>query len=399
MRPTVVNNKNKSFSYILRSPKNHQDIEKFTIENLNYVRKFYNNQDFYKETPLINLTNYSKHIGVKNVFVKDESKRFDTNAFKVIGAAYAISRILCNRYDLDISSVDFNILKSHIDNDQNKPTLITATDGNHGKGVAWVANKINLKAIIYMPEGTVDARIENIKNVGGVVNVTNMNYDKTVNHVSELLKQNTNYILVQDTAFDNYIDVPVWIMQGYTQMAFEAVNQIGHKPTHIFLQAGVGAMAAGIVGFFQNMFGDDKPKIIIVEPNNAACIYKTAKYGTEELRSVDGDLDTIMAGLACGVPTLIGGTILNDYADCYIKCSDVFSVHGTRMLANPLKGDQKVISGESGSVCMGVLYHIINTEKSLKKSLNINEESEILIISTEGDTDPINYYKILWFDI
>ncbi len=371
---------------IVKRPKKHQDINNFY--DLSEVREFYNNYKDYLKTPLVELNNLANELNVANIYVKDESYRFGTNAFKVVGALFAICKLLCGKYDLDIGKITIDDIKNKIDKNI---TFITATDGNHGKAVAWVSSLLGVKSIIYCPKGTVDARINNIKNVGGTVYVTDFNYDDTVQHANNIAKTN-GYILVQDTAYENYLDIPVWIMQGYTQIAFEIDIQMnGRKPTHIFLQAGVGAMATGIISYYQNKYKNVAPTFVIVEPKVAGCIYESAK--NENVYHVEGDMDTVMAGLACGVPTLIGIDIIKDFASGFIKCDDQIAILGTRLLYYPKKGDQRIVSGESGSACVGAFYKIMTNDKyvEVRNRLKIDKKSIVLFISTEGNTDPVSF--------
>lgn len=191
-------------------------------------------------------------------------------------------------------------------------------------------------------------------------------------------------------------------MQGYGTMSREASEQLKEngvdRPTHIFVQAGVGSLAASVVGYFSNLYPDDPPKFIICEADAAACLYKGAKLGTGEEQIVTGDLQTIMAGLACGEPNTIGWDILRNHADCFLSCPDWVSARGMRILSSPVKDDPRVISGESGAVDTGAVYTIMTDDdyKELREKLGLNAESRVLCFSTEGDTDPERYREIVW---
>ncbi|KZL91886.1 diaminopropionate ammonia-lyase [Clostridium magnum DSM 2767] len=208
--------------------------------------------------------------------------------------------------------------------------------------------------------------------------------------------------MIQDSAWEGYEEIPTWIMQGYVTLVDEALDQIKAKgkdmPTHVFLQAGVGSFAGIVQGYFASKFGQDRPITAIVEPNEAACIYKSAKTNDGKPHAVTGFMPTIMAGLACGEPSTVGWKVLRDYSDMYISCPDYVTARAMRILGNPLKGDPKVISGGSGAVGLGILSLILeeNGFKEIAGKLNINKDSRILIISTEGDTDPDNYRKVVW---
>lgn len=205
--------------------------------------------------------------------------------------------------------------------------------------------------------------------------------------------------MVQDTAWEGYEDIPRWIMQGYTTLALEATEQLRQlsveKPTHIFLQAGVGAMSGGITGFLRDCYGDE-PVITIVEPNKADCIYRSARAG--ERYCVTGEMQTIMAGLACGEPCTIGWDILRDHADHFISCPEYVAAKGMRVLGNPVNGDTRVVSGESGAVTLGLVAELMQNPSLdwLREPLCLGSDSRVLCISTEGDTDRENYRRIVW---
>ena len=361
-------------------------------EAINYHKSFKE----YSETKLYCLKNYSKKIGVKNVFVKDESSRFGLNAFKVLGASFAIGKYIGKMVNKDISEISSNYLKSGKWKDKlGNITLVSTTDGNHGRGVAWTAKQLNVPCRIYMPKGSTENRLRNITDLGAYGEITEYNYDDTVRMVNDLAKEN-GWTIVQDTAWKGYDDIPKWIMKGYSTLAKEVIKQIGDNiPTHIFLQAGVGAFAGVMASVFTETYVEKAPKIIIVEPHNAACFYESAV--NNKCTAVSGDLKTIMCGLACGEPNPIGYEILSKYSDVFLSVSDEMTKRGMRLLNKPLKEDTKIISGESGAVGMGVLDEIMTNSDydELKKFLGLNENSNVLIISTEGNTDPDVYKSII----
>ena len=199
-----------------------------------------------------------------------------------------------------------------------------------------------------------------------------------------------------------YEEIPSWIMQGYGSMAGEAAEQLRevevNRPTHVFVQAGVGSLAGGVVGYFANLYPNNPPKFIVMEAGAADCLYKGAEAGDGEPRIVGGDLQTIMAGLACGEPNTIGWDILRNHVSAFISCPDWVSAKGMRMLAAPVKGDPSVTSGESGAVGMRVISSIMTDDayKELREALELDNSSQVLMFSTEGDTDPDKYKKIVW---
>lgn len=366
------------------------------------AKKFFKSFPRYRATPLNSLKNLSSYLGVDKIYVKDESKRFNLNAFKVLGGAYAISKCLCEKLKIDIKDASFELLKSKETKEKlGDLTFITATDGNHGRGVAWAAHEFGYKSIVFMPKGSAEIRLQNIRKEGAEASITDMNYDDAVRHAKKVADK-IGGIMVQDTAWDGYENIPGWIMQGYSIIANETIEQlkdmVEEKPTHIILQAGVGSFAGSILGYFTNRYKEDRPICAIVEPKTAACIFKSASFDDGNIHPVTGDMETIMAGLACGEPNTISWKILRDYADAYISCPDYVSAKGMRILGNPLSGDERIISGESGAVGMGILSIILkNTKyKVLKEKLKLDKKSRVLVISTEGDTYPEGYRKIVW---
>ena len=325
------------------------------------VRSFHQSFPEYSPTPLVHLPNLSKQLNVKGIFVKDESYRFGLNAFKVLGGSYAIGRYLQKTAQLSDEDLNYAVLTSpQLKEKLGDMTFITATDGNHGRGVAWTANRLKQNSVVYMPKGSAQERLDNIKALGSNASITEFNYDDAVRLANQHAEEN-NWVMVQDTAWEGYEEIPQWIMQGYTTMALEIVEQLDKiKPTHLFLQAGVGALAGAVTGFFADYYKENRPIITIVEPNKADCIYKTAKANDGSIHTVQGDLDTIMAGLACGEPCTIGWNVLKDHADHFISMSDDAAELGMRTLGLPLEDDPKIISGESGAATMGFVTEILS---------------------------------------
>ena len=215
-------------------------------------------------------------------------------------------------------------------------TFISATDGNHGRGVAWTANQLKQKSIILMPKGSSKERIENIQKEGADASITDLNYDDAVRLADRMAREN-GYVMVQDTAWDGYEDIPTWIMQGYMTMAYEAYQQLaGVRPTHIFIQAGVGSLAGAVIGFFAGMYGDNPPVMAVVEPDKAACLFETIKVNDGKRHFITDDMNTIMAGLACGEPNTVSLEILKENADFFLSCPDYMAAQGMRILANQI---------------------------------------------------------------
>ncbi len=375
------------------------DVTPFGVETAKRTRAFHASFPEYSVTPLADLSGLAKELGLGGVYVKDESYRFGLNAFKVLGGSFAIGSYLAGRLGVDIGQLPYDRMTGKETREKlGDITFVTATDGNHGRGVAWTANRLGQKSVVYMPKGSALERLENIRALGSDASITELNYDDAVRLANQGAEK-YGWVMVQDTAWEGYEDIPRWIMQGYTTLALEAAEQLRQlsveKPTHIFLQAGVGAMSGGITGFLRDCYGDE-PVITIVEPNKADCIYRSARAG--ERYCVTGEMQTIMAGLACGEPCTIGWDILRDHADHFISCPEYVAAKGMRVLGNPVNGDTRVVSGESGAVTLGLVAELMQNPSLdwLREPLGLGSDSRVLCISTEGDTDRENYRRIVW---
>lgn len=375
------------------------DVKDFGVENAKTVRDFHKSFPEYSVTPLAELEALARSIGVKNIYIKDESYRFGLNAFKVLGGSFAIGSFIARKLGCEISELPFERLVSdEIKEKIGEITFVTATDGNHGRGVAWTANRLKQKSVVFMPRGTSKERLDNILSLGSDASITDMLYDDAVRH-SEKCAEKFGWVVVQDTAWDGYYEIPKNIMQGYTTMALEAYEQLGKiKPTHIFLQAGVGSMAGAVCAFFTDAYGDEnRPVITILEPNGADCVYNTALHNDGRLYATDGDMNSIMAGLCCGEVCPIAWDVLKDHADFFVTAPDSAAETGMRVLGKPLGDDKTVISGESGASTLGYIYEVMTDPElaDIKNRLGLDENSVILCFSTEGDTDKENYAKVL----
>lgn len=374
-----------------------------SVENVQGALSFHKSFPQYTETPLANLKNMAEYLGVESFFCKDESYRFGLNAFKVLGGSYAMANYIAEKIGKDISEMSYDYLTSdELKKDFGQATFFTATDGNHGRGVAWAANKLGQKSVVLMPKGSAQIRFDNIQKEGADVTIEDVNYDECVRKANDLAENTENGVMVQDTAWDGYEKIPTWIMQGYGTMALEASRQLKEagcdRPTHVFVQAGVGSLAGAVQGYFSNLYPENPPIVTVVEAQVADCLYKSAIKKDGEMEFVGGDLDTIMAGLACGEPNTISFDILKNNTSFFASCPDWVAERGMRMLGAPVKGDPQVISGESGAVAMGLVATLMTdpSYKEFKDALKLDGSSRIVMFSTEGDTDPENYKNIVW---
>ncbi len=380
----------------------------------------------YQATPLQSLTNMAAKLGVKNIFVKDESQRFDLKAFKVLGGSFAMAKYIAGKLGCDVSELDFETLTSEETRAKLGPvTFVTATDGNHGRGVAWSANRLGQKAVVFMPEGTTQNRLNNILEQNAAATIEPLCYDdcvrKAATLVETLTEKGENAVLIQDTAWDGYEEIPSFIMQGYGTMLNEANEQMHtagiERPTHVFVQAGVGSLAGAVQGYFVNQYPENPPVVCVVEADNSACHYESAKLGDGTMVTVESDKPTIMAGLNCGTPSPVSWDLLRNHATAFVSASDEVSANAMRKLAFPMDIDQAnapagktgtsaarstadpaITSGESGAAGFGVFYEAMTNPacSGLKDLLDLNENSSVLCISTEGNTDPDKYNELVF---
>lgn len=362
------------------------------------ARRFHQSFPDYEPTPLVSLDALSRKLGLGAFFVKDESFCFGLNAFKVLGGSYAIASVIAEKTGISPADVTFEKMTSpELKERLGELTFITATDGNHGRGVAWTANRLGQKSVVYMPKGTAPERLDNILRLGSVASITDLSYDDAVRKARSDAEEN-GWILIQDTSWPGYEQIPSLIMQGYTTIGSEIFEQFGSiVPSHIFLQAGVGSMAGALAGYFTSVFGaENKPVICIVEPDSADCIYKTALADDGELRFAEGEMNSMMAGLCCGEPCPIAWDVLCSTADFCAAIPDGAAASGMRTLAHPEPGDRRIVSGESGASTAGfVIELMLNPElREMREALGLGTDSRVLCISTEGATDTSNYRKI-----
>jgi len=366
-----------------------------------HSREFHDEIPGFEITPLKSLNQMAKYVGVRGLWVKDESVRLDLNSFKVLGGSYAIYRFLKKRLGVEKDFTYEELISSQVKEKTGDITFATATDGNHGRGVAWAASKLGHKSVVYVHKTTSQPRIDAIRSYGATVKVVNGNYDDAVNQISIDAEAN-GWEIISDTSWPGYQEIPTWIMQGSTTIVSEIQEQFSAQgilwPTHVFVQAGVGALAASILGHYRSLLEENSPTCVVVEPEKAACLYSSIKSGDGQPHNFPGELDTIMAGLACGDPSPIAWSVLTEAADFFISVPDYLAAEGMRMYAVPLKGDPFVVSGESGAVTLSTLKHIMHDPdlSELKEKLQLNENSKVLLINSEGNTDPINFRKVVW---
>lgn len=320
----------------------------------------------YAPTPLRDLPALADRLDIAQLLYKDEGHRFGLKSFKALGGAYAVDRLVAGKGAAGL-------------------TVACATDGNHGRSVAWGARRAGIKAVIYVHETVSEGRAQAIRSYGATVVREGRTYDDSVRACAEAAARN-GWEIVSDTSWPGYEDVPKDVMQGYAVLAMEAEAQ-GARPTHVFIQGGVGGLAAGVLSCAWETSGAERPIFVVVEPETAACLFESAKAGT--VTTVGGDLDTIMAGLACGEPSILAWRILDRGADAFMTIPDTAAAEAMRLLAS-----LGVVGGESGVAGLAGLLEAAR-DPALRAALKLDASSRVLCYGTEGATDAEVYRGIV----
>jgi diaminopropionate ammonia-lyase len=366
-------------NYFINSPNNtiSANLTSDTLKNSKAL-EYHKSLSVYQSTPLVSLPHLAKKYNVGAIYVKDEAHRFGLNAFKGLGASYAIHKI--------------------IEQQPNIETFCTATDGNHGRAVAWASKIANKKAVVFVPQDTVDSRIKAIENEGAKVVKIAGNYDETCAFAEEVsLKE--GWQLVQDTAWENYEKIPSLIMAGYLTHFQELEDTLHSLPKPkidvVFLQAGVGSWAGSAIWYYLNRYAHNRPKIVIVEPFEASGILSS--FIVNKRVNPDCTFKTIMAGLNCGIPSLNAWEIIKNGTDISIKVKDEFAERAIRELYYANGNDERIIAGESGVGGLAGFMALMTTDNMqiLRENLAITPETKVLFYNTEGATDLDNFNQII----
>jgi len=322
----------------------------------------------YAPTPLVSLPEVARAAGVARVDYKDESGRFGLGSFKALGGAYAVLRQLrsAGRPAKDI-------------------VVTCATDGNHGRSVAWGARRFGCGCVIYVHETVSEGRARAIAAYGAEIRRVAGTYDDAVRQAARDAAAN-GWIVVSDTSYDGYTDIPRDVMQGYAVMVDEALSALDQPPTHVFIQAGVGGLAAAVCGHLWETLGESRPRIVVVEPDKAACLFESARQG--RAANIGGALDTAMAGLACGETSLLAWEILEEGASDFLTVTDQAAFAAMRLLAPSVVAGESAVAGLAG-LLGGV------ARPNLARALGLDRSSRVLLFGSEGDTDPELYRKIV----
>jgi len=346
----------------------------------------------YQASDLHLLESMAKEANIAQIYYKDESTRFGLKSFKALGGAYAVTRFLQEHLSLlngkEPSMSD--LLSGHYKEQLKDVVVSCATDGNHGRSVAWGAQMFGCQCIIYIHRDVSVSRQSAMEAYAAKVIRITGNYDESVRQAAVDAKKYDRAI-ISDTSYEGYTKVPANVALGYTVMLSETVTQLnGQIPTHVFIQAGVGGLAAAVCGYFWDLWGDKRPRFVVVEPEAANCLQESAKAG--ELQVVEGDLDTLMAGLACGEVSHIAWEILDKGADDFITLSEDAVAPCMRAL------EQHTPSIEAGeSAVAGLAACIVGAQNAKwRLALGLDEQSKVLVLGTEGATDPELYQELVF---
>lgn len=350
----------------------------------------------YTPAPLVRLDGLARALDVQSLWYKDERGRFGLKSFKALGGAYAVANVLRKRVMqarglAHVSSRD--LLAGTYADIADATTVTCATDGNHGRSVAWGAQLFGCRCVIFVHAHVSQGRRDAIAHYGAEVRVVQGNYDDAVRAAAATAKAN-GWTVVSDTSYPGYRDIPLDVMHGYGVMAAEIVRQLpaGEVPTHVFLQAGVGALAAAICAYFWLHWGAQRPRCVVVEPLQADCVYKSLDAGRPVV--VGGALDTVMAGLACGEVSELAWEILHGGATHAVAIDDAYALDAVRRFANPAAGDPPIVAGETGGSGLAALL-AAHQHADVRATLGLGPDSRVLLLGSEGDTDPTIYRQVV----
>jgi diaminopropionate ammonia-lyase len=350
----------------------------------------------YAPAPLVPLDGLARALGLREVRYKDERGRFGLRSFKALGGAYAVANVLRRRVEQATGAADVTsrqLLSGAFDAIVRDATVTCATDGNHGRSVAWGAQLFGCRCVIFVHEHVSQGRRDAIAHYGAEVREVKGNYDDAVREAAATAVAN-GWTVVSDTSYPGYRDIALDVMHGYGVMAAEIVRQMpgGEPPTHVFAQAGVGALASAICAYFWLHWGARRPLFIVVEPTRADCVYRSLAAGHPVV--VGGSLDTVMAGLACGEVSELAWEILAGGANAAVAVGDRYALDAVRLLARPADGDAPIVAGETGGAGLAALL-AARDYPAIRQRLALDGDARVLLLGSEGDTDPAIYREVV----
>lgn len=376
-----------------RRPLDPIDADTLGMEAAEEVERYLTYRDNHAPTPLHTLPALAAELGVGAIHIKDEGFRLGLGSFKALGGSYAVIRLVLEEASrrlerpIDVAELHTPGVRSITSG----MTVACATDGNHGRSVAQGAQLVGARAAIFVHSGVSDERVAAIARFGAQMIRVEGTYDDSVAEAARVASEK-GWTVVSDTSWPGYERVPALVMQGYTAMVREALRQLPKPPTHVFVQAGVGGVAAAVAGHLALALGDQRPTFIVVDPARAACLFETARAG-HPVKIEHGE-PTVMAMLECYEPSLVAWRMLSRVADAFMTVDEEDAVAVMNRLARPTGGDPAIVAGESGGAGLAGLMRA-TTDPEIRMALNLNEASRVFVINTEGATDPERYAELV----
>ena len=376
-----------------RAPLERADADALGVTAAGEVERFLAHRDGHAPTPLVALPGLARELDVGSIHVKDEGHRLGLGSFKALGGAYAVVRLVLEAASKRLGrqpgiaewrSPEVAAVAAGM-------TVACATDGNHGRSVAQGAQLVGAPCVIFVHAGVSEERRQAIARYGARIVRIEGNYDDSVTEVARAAEEN-GWIVVSDTSWPGYERIPRLVMQGYTALLREALRDLPAPPTHVFVQAGVGGIAATVAAHLALVFGAGRPFLTVVDPAGAACLFESAKAGRPV--KVAHGRPTVMAMLECYEPSLVAWRILSRAADAFMTVEDDEAVAIMNRLARPLAGDPAIVAGESGGVGLAGLAQVAR-DPTLRGAIGLGRDARVFLINTEGATDPVLYQQLV----
>ncbi len=370
-----------------------RDAETLSVAAAEDVERFLRHRENHVVTPLHPLPALARELGVGAIYIKDEGLRLGLGSFKALGGSYAVIRLVLDAASerlgraIDVAALhapDVRAIAAGM-------TFACATDGNHGRSVAQGAKLVGARSVVFVHSGVSHERVAAIAHFGAEILRVEGSYDDSVEDAARVAAENGGTI-VSDTSWPGYECIPALVMQGYTAMVREALRQLPEPPTHVFVQAGVGGVAAAVGGHLAVALADQRPLFVVVEPARAACVYESARAG-RPVKIEQGE-PTVMAMLECYQPSLIAWRVLSRVADGFMTVEEEDAIAAMKRLARPLGADPAIVAGESGGVGLAGLIRALSDHEA-RKALRLGPQSRVFVINTEGATDPVRYAELV----
>lgn len=369
------------------------DAAALGLAGADQAERYLKARENHAETPLHALPALAGEFGISSLHVKDEGKRLGLGSFKALGGAYAVMRLVLEEAGkrfgraVDVGEIGDTSVRAIAA----QMTFCCATDGNHGRSVAQGAGLVGAHSVVFVHAGVSDERVAAIAGYGAEMVRVEGGYDHSVREAARVAAER-GWTVVSDTSWPGYERIPRLVMQGYTVIVREALRRMPEPPTHVFLQAGVGGFAAAIAGHLAIVLGERRPKVVVVEPARAACIYATAEAGRPV--KIPHEQPTVMAMLECHEPSLVAWRVLSRLGDAFMTVDEEDAVSVMNRLARPVGDDPAIVSGESGGAGLAGLIRAAG-HKDMRATLGLDANSRVLIINSEGATDPGRYAELV----